>query len=354
MNAPQGIPLRADPAALRRSEQRSLHRALTAIVLTGPSSQIGPEQFVNRSWPDDHQAIRITKAVSGPASTSTATALQLSAVGVFRSLAPTSAALALFDKGLTVDLRGLSSVRIPSITTALPPAAFVGEGLAAPAINPILTSNTIGPVKKLSIIAAVSEELETAGPELASVVIGKILGDISMKTIDSVAFGSQATDGITPQGLLYGVTPITAAAAGPPAMSEDLGALAAAIAAANIDPAGVVYVCSAREAQVLKAAVGPKFDSPVLQSLGMPDKSIACFAPAAVLSGFSDLPTVETTKDALINFADPATDVVSSGGTLGAPSYSVFQMGIIAVKIRGFAAWTVVPGGAQLIANVNW
>ena len=34
----------------------------------------------------------------------------------------------------------------------------------------------------------------------------------------------------------------------------------------------------------------------------MPDKSIAAFAPAAIISAFGDLPEVETTKQALINF----------------------------------------------------
>ena len=73
-----------------------------------------------RCWPDDTQAQRIAKAISGPASTSNTGSLQLSAAGLFRNLAPASAALALFDKGMTVDLRGLQSVRIPSITGALP------------------------------------------------------------------------------------------------------------------------------------------------------------------------------------------------------------------------------------------
>jgi hypothetical protein len=89
MNAPtRGIPLRPDRAALAAEQRRSLHRALTAAVLkSGSASRIGPEDFARSAWPDDAQAARIAKAVSSPASTTTAGALQLSAVGMFRSLA---------------------------------------------------------------------------------------------------------------------------------------------------------------------------------------------------------------------------------------------------------------------------
>ena len=355
MNArSQPIPLRPDVGALRQAERRSVYRALTACVFSPPSSRFGPEQYVARAWPDDAQAARIAKAISAPASTANTAALQLSIVGLFRSLAPTSAALALFEKGLTVDLRGLQSVRIPSITTALPTTSFIAEGEAAPASALNFTTNAVGPVKKLSIISAVSEELEGAGPELASTAIARVLSDVVAKSLDVVAFGTQVADGITPQGLLHGVTPLTAAAAGPSAMSEDLGALAGAIAAANVDPSGLIYVASAREAQVIKAAVGAKFDSPVLMSLGMPDKSLAAFAPAAVLSGLGDLPQIETSRQALVNFADPAAQIVDAGGAVAAPSYSVFQMRLIAIKLRVFAAWTCVPGGAAVVNSVNW
>jgi hypothetical protein len=354
MSAQQPIPLRADPAALRQAERRSFVRALTACVFSPPSSLVSPEQYVAKTWPDDVQAARITRAVSGPATTTGNAALQLSIVGLFRSLAPTSAALQLFDRGLSVDLRGLASIRIPSITTALPTASFIAEGESAPALNLNFTSNQVGPVKKLSIISAVSEELESAGPELASTAIGRVLGDAVTKSLDVVVFGVQAADGITPAGLFHGVTPLTAWAAGPGAMVEDLGSLAGAIAGANIDPAGIIYVASAREAQVIKAAVGPRFDSPILMSLGMPDKSVAAFAPAAVLSGFGDLPQIETSRQALLNVANPAAQIVAAGGTVAAPSYSVFQMRLIAIKLRIFAAFGCVSGGAQIINSVNW
>jgi hypothetical protein len=346
------IPLRPDPGAARAAERRSLDRALAAIVLT--RSETDPAVYARRNWPDDAQALRIVKAASSPTSTSDAGALLLSAAGVFRSLAPTSAALKLFDRGLAVDLSGLASVRIPSITTALPTSLFVGEGAPAPAINLNFSSSAVGPVKKLTLIAAVSEELETAGPELASRVVGRVLSDAVTKGLDAGAFSTFAGDPITPAGLLNGVTPITAAPAGTGAMGEDLGALAAAIAGANIDTTDLVYVASPRLAIVIKVNASPKFDNLVLPSLAMPDKSVAAFAPAAIASALGALPVIETTKQAVINFEPNPAEIVTAGGAVAAPTYSVFQMGLIAVKVRSDVAWTCVPGGAAIVDAVNW
>lgn len=63
-------------------------------------------------------------------------------------------------------------------------------------------------------------------------------------------------------------------AAGPDAMSEDLGGLTGAIGAAGIDTSGVAFVCSPREAAIIKTKVGPKFDYPVLSTLGLLAKTI--------------------------------------------------------------------------------
>jgi hypothetical protein len=336
-------------------QRRSLVRALTACVLkSSPSSRVSPEDFARRAWPDDAQALRIAKAASAPADTTTAGALQLSAVGVFRSLAPSSAALALFDAGFSVDLRGLASVRVPSITSALPTSVFIAEGAAAPAIDLFFGANAVGPIKKMAVVAAVSEELENAGPELASAVVGRVLGDATNKGLDAAAFGTQAADGVTPAGLLQGVTPLASAAAGAGAMGEDLGALAAAIAGANIETADLIYVASPRLATVVRVAASPKFDNLVLSSLALPDKSVAAFAPAAVLSGWGDLPEIETSKGATINFAVPAGELVDAGGTVAAPIYDVFQQALIAIRLRAYASWTLVPGGAAVIDSVNW
>ena len=57
---------------------------------------------------------------------------------------------------------------------------------------------------------------------------------------------------------------------------------------------------------------------------------------------------------ATINFATPAGELVDASGTVAAPIYDVFQQAMIAIRLRSYAAWTCVPGGAAIVNAVNW
>jgi hypothetical protein len=355
MNAPRvGVPLRPDYAALATEQRRSLYRAASAIVLTTAREGVGAEEFLRRAWPDDAQAARILKAASSPTSTTNSGLPGVSTVGLFRLLAPQSSALQLFDRGLSVDLARITSVIMPTIAT-LPAVVFVGEGQPIPATNLAFGTVTVGPVKKLAIISAVSEEIESAGPEAASAVVGRILSAAVTKGLDACALGAGAGDAITPSGLLHSVTPITASAAGVSAMADDLGNLAGAIAAAGIDTSDLVYVASPHEATIIRVEASPKFDNLVLASPAMTPKSVAAFAPLAVISGFGDAPQIETSKQATVNFeTNPQPIGSGSPGVVASPTYGVFQQQLIAIRCRAFVAWAIESGGASLVTSVNW
>jgi tetratricopeptide (TPR) repeat protein len=78
----------------------------------------------------------------------------------------------------------------------------------------------------------------------------------------------------------------------------------------------------------------------------LPPKTVACVASPAVASGYTDEPSIEVSKQAAIEFADPA----DPGGVLaGEPSFSMFQAAMLSVRVRGRAAFAVIPGGAQVI-----
>ena len=90
-------------------ERRAWGRTLAACVIANRDC-VDPEPVLKAIWPDDrHAAARLKSAVS-PTSTGNAPALLLDVVQAFRSLAPASAALALFEKGLSVSLDGLNSI----------------------------------------------------------------------------------------------------------------------------------------------------------------------------------------------------------------------------------------------------
>jgi hypothetical protein len=70
---------------------------------------------------------------------------------------------------------------------------FVGEGSPGPAVMFGLGKTVLGPVRKILVLSAVSEELNDATPQTAAAVIGKILADASNRSIDAIAFDINTT-----------------------------------------------------------------------------------------------------------------------------------------------------------------
>ena len=280
----------------RRLEARSWARAIAADAL----SRLGrgkAEAILKNEWPRDDRAALIHKAAVSPTSMASFPATNI--VETFRSLAPGSAAFKLFDRSMKLDLNGISTITIPNAAATLQPV-FVGEGAPAPAVQLNFSGATVGPARKILILAAVSNELDDAAPENASTIIGRVLADRSNAAIDKVAFGTQADDGTTPKGLLNGVTPIAASPQngniGPgEAATIDLGNLVKAIGDAGIDPSEAVFVAPPREALILQKATAGSGLS-VLMTLGLPAKAVAAFAPSAVASGYRDV-VIVTTSD---------------------------------------------------------
>ena len=78
----------------RPAEGRSLCRAITASVLARMKDTT-PERVLKQSWPRDEHAALLLRAATSP--TKTTDFVSFDQVGAFRSLAPGSAALKLFD-----------------------------------------------------------------------------------------------------------------------------------------------------------------------------------------------------------------------------------------------------------------
>ena len=352
----KGISLRPDFGGLLQAERKSWQRAIAAHALATAKHSNDPGKIVRSAWPNDGRAQMIVRAAKSP--TTTAGFPTYDPVIAFRSLAPSSAALALFQMGLALSLEGASTIRIPSVAGRPVQPVFVSEGSPAPTLQWSFNANTVlGPARKILMLAAVTGELDEATPETASEVIGRVLSDVANRGIDATAFGYADQDTTKPAGLLHGVMPLTAATAGADAMADDLGNLVGAIGAAGIDPNGAVFVAGPREATIIKAKVGSRFDNQVLTTIDLPAKSVACFAPAGVFSGYQDPPQIETSIEAAIHFEDTTPTDISTAGTPPAVAYptkSAFQTNLIVVRVRANLAWAVATGAAQVIAAVNW
>ena len=156
-------------------ERRAWGRAMAALVIAN-RDLVEPSAVLKQTWPDDPRAAARLKAATSPTSTANAPALLLDIVQAYRSLAPSSAALQLFEKGVTVDLRGLNSISLPSLANVPAVGVFVPEGGAGPNLQFDFGSGAaVGPVRKVLLMAAANGELENAVPGTHECRAGKNL-----------------------------------------------------------------------------------------------------------------------------------------------------------------------------------
>jgi hypothetical protein len=266
--------------------------------------------------------------------------------------------MALLDRGMKLDLRGSQIIYVPNVTTLPALPVFVAENAAAPSVQWQWGRTQIGPARKILVLSGITGEMEQSSPDNAAAIVGRVLADRTNANIDKVAFSTTADNGTQPQGLLYNVTPITASTSTDQlaALAADLGALVGAIGTASIDPTGVVFVAPPREAMIIAARIGTA-NASVLMTLGLPNKTVAAFAPAGVISGWRDPPDISTSREALVHEEGQTPLPIGQPGspnTVAAPARSMFQTNAISIRVRAWAAWACVPGAAQVVNSVNW
>jgi hypothetical protein len=217
--------------------------------------------------------------------------------------------------------------------------------------------NALGPVRKILVFAGVSEELESASPQNASQVIGRVLSDATNKSVDAICFDANAGTAVRPPGLLNDLTPITPASGTSKweNQNDDLAAMIGAIGDAGIDPSDAILVAHPREAALIRLRSGD-LDNDVLMSIGVPKGTVICIAPQGIASGYQGPPDIQTSKEPTLHreSTTPLPIVSASPTTVAAPSTSFFQSFLLAIRVRAEAAWCAAPGSVQFVQNVSW
>jgi hypothetical protein len=313
MHPRQQFPLRPDPQAITRDIHRAFERSLAAHVLGCIHGQ-SPEHVARKAWPDDARTGVLTRAAMSPTDTTNAAALMQTRVSSLLLVAPPSAAARLFENCVQLNFDGVYQFYIPHVNTR-PVPLFVGEGQPLPFAQPSIGKATIGPVKKLAFGVAVTEELNDATPETATVVLGRLFGESAARALDAYAFDAVAGDATRPPGLLNGVTPLTAAtgAGGIDAAAADLAALAGAISDAGMGADNLTLVCNPREATKLRLLRGPVFEFQLLSSPAIAAGTVIAIVPTAVAVGTEGLPEFESSKQPEVHFEDTNPQPVPAG-----------------------------------------
>lgn len=337
-----------------------IERAMLASMrAVANGEQRGAVKIAAQAWPGDTITPAILKAASAPADTLTpgwAKELAPNLIGDFiGSLQPMSAAAKLINAALRLTLDGYATVSMPRRSTAkaATDVAWVGEGQPIPTRQYQLNTVTLGPTHKLPLIVVVTREL--AEHAAGETVITQMIREDIAASLDASMF-STATGPNQPDGLLAGVTPLSAASASPDlaeAMYGDLSNIAEAIAN-NGGSGNVVYIAAAKQAQSAKLRL--LTDATIWPSAALAAGTVIGIDPGAFVSAFGPDPKIDASKHtSIVMRTDPAPVATGSPAVMGAPLRSLWQTDCVAIRCILDAAWAQrQPGMVQWVQNSNW
>jgi hypothetical protein len=337
MNAParQGISLRPDRDATAREWRRAFVSDATVAVLSR----------MRKTNPDE-----VRLELRGPVSPMKQSQWTGDSVAALMVLSPDGALAEILDLAVKVDPTGVSQFSFPLAQNA--PAVFVEEGYPIPPMQGTFHGLMVGPVRKVALIAALTNELENLSAPVASLVISHLLkisvNDGGLK----VMLSADPATAAAPAGILNGVVPLPAGAS----ISEDINALISAIASAGIDTKSIFFVCAPGQASALSMQPWPNFKRKVIEAHTLaPGTVIAVAADGFVVAG-EGVPVVDTSKHGVLHMADPAEQISTLGApaTVAAPVVSMFQTDAFALRCIARMTWSAAPGAVAWIADVAW
>jgi len=344
---------RPSDLGLKRAIATPLVRAILATARASYTPNRDVRSVVRQHWPHDEEALRIiTRASTTQATTTTATwAAELGQNTISElliSLGPASAGSELLRRATMLTLNRFQSITVPALVASASNASFIGEGHAIP-IRVLDTSKSIvlSP-RKLATGFTLTRELVSSSN--AESLVRMVLVNSLALSLDAQLLPNVAGDTVKPPGLLYGVTPLTATAGGGlNALTDDLAALAGAVA-----PVGVldlVFIASPPEAVKILLNAGPRFQFPVFASSALAAKTVACFAPVAIVAAADAMPDIQESRNAVVHMESAPSDTIS-GAT---PVKSMFQTDSSAFRLILDVDWGLLnAGAASVVANVTW
>jgi hypothetical protein len=254
-----------------------------------------------------------------------------------------------------LDFNGVYQFSIPYASTS-PAPVFAGEGLPFPVAAGVINSAIIGPVHKMLLACGITNQLEFVSFESATAIIGRLLSEQATKSLDTVLLDGNAASATRSAGLLNGVSTLGATSGGGvAAMATDLGLIAKALAAAGCDPDRLVVLAAPAQALSLRLLASPVFANTIIGTSGLADKTVVGVDPKAIATGFSGVPTVETSKETTVQFEDTSpADLVAAGAVAGTVK-SAFQTDTSVLRVRTNCCWGLLAAGAvQFISSTTW
>jgi hypothetical protein len=153
-------------------------------------------------------------------------------------------------------------------------------------------------------------------------------------------FSTNADDGVTPGGILAGVSPGTAATGGGvTALSKDVATLVAALTTGG-GGRSPVFVAAPGTAASMKVLAGSRFDFPILASSALSAGSVLAVEASSFVSIIAPAPEFLVSKEAVLHMEDTTPGPIGGQGSM--PSGEVRSL------------WQTDTLGLRTILRVNW
>jgi hypothetical protein len=321
-------------------------------------TEMKPRDQLIRSWAAQLRAHIEGRAVTNPATTTTTGwAAELAVDGIAEfvgGFAGLSASGRLIELGMRVSLDGVGSIAVPNIIpVAADAGTWVVEGAPIPVRQGLLTATTLEP-RKLAVINVYTWEL--AQHSDIEAFLRRLLSEAAGLALDAAIFDANAASTARPAGIRNGIAALTAATGNDdPAMMADLTALAAAVAgAAGSGP--ILFIAS--PAQAVRIGLWSLIEAPmqVIASSALADGIIIAVAANAFVSGFGSEPEFSISDQATVHMDDSpaAIGTVGTPTVIAAPTRSLWQQGLIGIRMILPAAWGLrAPSGVAWL-TANW
>ena len=345
------FPERDDPGA--RSHQTLVRSIISLASAHGGGDALSIGQ---RRWPHDkavHDYLQRGSVV--PTSTTNATQFTSTIVNTLAPLlGPLSASGNIFKRALNLSFDGAAAISLPEAVPNGSGVGFVAQG-APFAVRELSYSSELLTPKKIILGTAGTREL-FEGVNSEPFIAKNIAADFSLG-LETIMFDATASDTIRPAGLKNGISALNAdAGTGIDGMFADLATLGAAVSVVG----GMNFCYVANPTAAIKIALRRStnnFPYPVYASSALTDE-VCCLAfDALAVAGGDGVPRFETSKVAAVHMSTTPTalSVTGTPPVVAAPSVSLFQHDLIAVKLICDLSWVLrSASGFAWIAAVNW
>ncbi|MDF0517733.1 phage major capsid protein [Bradyrhizobium yuanmingense] len=278
----------------------------------------------------------LNRANATPGSTTTtgwAAELAEQSFGAFLAdLGAYSGASRLIAQAVPARLGTSVSAVYPARTGAPVAPAWVSESGAIPIRSAAFSNVEIGPAREMAHIIAWSRELGKRSDAIA--IFERMLREDVAAGIDAAFFATTAGSASAHEGLLHGVSPITASiAAGKAGAEDDLAALASAVATGG---SGAVTFIAAPARLARLRIIAPELAARIdmVPSAALPADRVIAADGAGLLVAIDEAPDIVEGSDGVVHMSDTPLEIVNdTGPTTADPVRSFWQTATVALRI---------------------